>query len=40
MIVDEFGPLTRGSRARFDELMEDWNLCSRLQSPNPIEPLR
>ncbi len=22
-----------------DELMEDWNLCSRLQPPRPIEPL-
>jgi hypothetical protein len=23
-----------------DELMENWNLCSHLQTPNPIEPLR
>jgi hypothetical protein len=23
-----------------DELMEDWNLCSRLQPPRPIEPLK
>jgi Domain of unknown function (DUF4160) len=23
-----------------DELTEDWNLCSRLQSPKPIEPLK
>ena len=23
-----------------DELMEDWNLCSRLRTPKPIEPLR
>lgn len=23
-----------------DELLEDWNLCSRLESPKPIEPLR
>lgn len=23
-----------------DELMEDWNLCSRLQTPRPIEPLK
>lgn len=23
-----------------DELMEDWNLCSRLESPKPIEPLK
>ncbi len=23
-----------------DELMEDWNLCSRLRPPKPIEPLR
>jgi len=23
-----------------DELMEDWNLCSRMQSPKPIEPLK
>lgn len=23
-----------------DELMEDWNLCSRMQTPNPIEPLK
>jgi hypothetical protein len=23
-----------------DELMEDWNLCSQLQTPRPIEPLR
>jgi hypothetical protein len=23
-----------------DELMEDWNLCSRLQIPRPIEPLK
>ena len=22
-----------------DELLEDWNLCSRLQPPRPIEPL-
>jgi len=22
-----------------DELMEDWNLCSQLKSPNPIAPL-
>ena len=25
--------------AHRDELMEDWNLCSQLKSPNPIEPL-
>jgi hypothetical protein len=23
-----------------DELTEDWNLCSQLKTPNPIEPLR
>lgn len=23
-----------------DELMEDWNLCSQLKAPKPIEPLR
>ena len=23
-----------------DELMEDWNLCSRMQTPKPIEPLK
>jgi Domain of unknown function (DUF4160) len=23
-----------------DELMEDWNLCSQLQTPNRIKPLR
>jgi hypothetical protein len=23
-----------------DELMEDWELCSRMQTPKPIEPLR
>ena len=23
-----------------DELMEDWNLCSQLQTPRPIEPLK
>ena len=23
-----------------DELMEDWNLCRRLQAPKPIEPLK
>lgn len=23
-----------------DELMEDWNLCSRLEPPKPIEPLK
>jgi hypothetical protein len=23
-----------------DELMEDWNLCSQLQAPKPIEPLK
>ncbi|MBI2360995.1 MAG: DUF4160 domain-containing protein [Deltaproteobacteria bacterium] len=23
-----------------DELMEDWNLCSQLKTPKPIEPLR
>ncbi|MCU0670572.1 MAG: DUF4160 domain-containing protein [Myxococcota bacterium] len=23
-----------------DELMEDWELCRRLQPPNPIPPLR
>lgn len=23
-----------------DELMEDWNLCSRLQTPRRIEPLK
>jgi hypothetical protein len=23
-----------------DELMENWNLCSRMQTPKPIEPLR
>lgn len=23
-----------------DELMEDWNLCSRMQIPKPIEPLK
>ena len=22
-----------------DELMEDWNLCSQLKSPRPIDPL-
>lgn len=22
-----------------DELLEDWNLCSQLKSPKPIEPL-
>ena len=22
------------------ELMEDWNLCSQLQTPRPIEPLK
>ncbi len=22
------------------ELMEDWNLCSRMQPPKPIEPLK
>lgn len=22
-----------------DELMEDWNLCSQLKSPKPIDPL-
>lgn len=22
-----------------DELMEDWELCSRLETPNPIPPL-
>ncbi len=24
---------------RRDQLMEDWNLCSQLQPPKPIEPL-
>jgi hypothetical protein len=23
-----------------DELMEDWNLCSQLQTPRPIEPMK
>lgn len=23
-----------------DELLEDWNLCSRMQTPKPIEPLK
>ena len=23
-----------------DELMEDWNLCSQLKTPKPIEPLK
>jgi hypothetical protein len=23
-----------------DELMEDWNLCSQLQTPRPIDPLK
>jgi len=23
-----------------DELMEDWNLCSQLQTPKPIAPLK
>lgn len=23
-----------------DELMEDWNLCNRLQTPRQIEPLK
>lgn len=23
-----------------EELMEDWNLCSQLKPPNPIEPLK
>ena len=23
-----------------DELMEDWNLCSRMQTPKAIEPLK
>jgi hypothetical protein len=23
-----------------DELMEDWDLCSRLQQPKPIDPLK
>jgi hypothetical protein len=23
-----------------EELMEDWNLCSRMQTPKPIEPLK
>ncbi|MEK6286177.1 MAG: DUF4160 domain-containing protein [Acidobacteriota bacterium] len=23
-----------------EELMEDWNLCSQLQTPRPIEPLK
>ena len=23
-----------------DELMEDWDLCSQLQPPKPIEPLK
>ena len=23
-----------------DELMEDWDLCSRMQTPKPIEPLK
>lgn len=23
-----------------DELMEDWELCSRMRTPKPIEPLR
>ena len=23
-----------------DELMEDWNLCSRMQTPKTIEPLK
>lgn len=23
-----------------DELMEDWELCSRIRTPKPIEPLR
>ncbi|HEY3304779.1 MAG TPA: DUF4160 domain-containing protein [Candidatus Binatia bacterium] len=26
--------------AHRNELMEDWNLCSRLQTPKPIEPLK
>ena len=23
-----------------DELLEDWNLCSQLKTPKPIEPLK
>ena len=23
-----------------DELMEDWNLCSKMQAPKPIDPLK
>ena len=23
-----------------DELVEDWNLCSKMQTPNPIDPLK
>lgn len=23
-----------------DELMEDWNLCSKMQTPKPIDPLK
>jgi Domain of unknown function (DUF4160) len=26
--------------AHRDELMEDWNLCSRMQTPKAIEPLK
>ena len=27
-------------RNELNELMEDWNLCSRLQTPKAIEPLK
>ena len=35
-----FGLVLEWAAEHRDELLEDWNLCSRMQTPKAIEPLK